>query len=322
MSPSDGDITTAVVAHIAQCHARVHSGRKPVVVGISGYPSAPARCAHSLALQTNSAFTRPQGAGKTTLVTNLVHILHRDHALVAVATSLDDLYLPQHALAELQQRNPHNPLLEFRGNPGTHDLGLGVNLLQEMIASSADPSCRLTFRIPKYDKSLHNGRGDRLPPERWSEVTAPIDIILFEGWCLGFRPLLDPDEIRAKTVNSKFANDIAKFSIADMLDVQKRLVEFEALYNFFEIFVHIRAEDLGHVYEWRQEQEDTMRENLRDPNAGLSASQVKDFVSRFMPQYLICLPSLTSDGFFQKPTGLQLQVVIDRNRQVIDQHVF
>ena len=43
------------------------------------------------------------------------------------------------------------------------------------------------FKVPKFDKSLHNGNGDRTG----EIVLDNVDLILFEGWFVGLRPLAD-----------------------------------------------------------------------------------------------------------------------------------
>ena len=39
-----------------------------------------------------------------------------------------------------------------------------------------------SMRVPRYDKSAHGGRGDRLPESQWPTVTGPIDLVIIEGW--------------------------------------------------------------------------------------------------------------------------------------------
>jgi D-glycerate 3-kinase len=41
--------------------------------------------------------------------------------------------------------------------------------------------------IPRFDKSLFNGKGDRLEKDKWTNVNYPLDILILEGWCLGFK---------------------------------------------------------------------------------------------------------------------------------------
>ena len=101
--------------------------------------------------------------------------------------SIDDLYLPRAKQQALTDANPDNPLLAQRGQPGTHDLGLGSELF------TALKERRRSVKIPKYDKSAYHGKGDRVDESHWDEINrddeSKIRIVLFEGWCVGFRPL-------------------------------------------------------------------------------------------------------------------------------------
>ena len=51
--------------------------------------------------------------------------------------------------------------------------------------------------IPRYDKSQQGGRGDRAPRDTWPVVRGPVDVVLFEGWMLGFRPAGDDSQVAA-----------------------------------------------------------------------------------------------------------------------------
>ena len=42
--------------------------------------------------------------------------------------------------------------------------------------------------IPQYNKSLNNGKGDRDDPSKFRKVDGPIDLVIVEGWMLGFKP--------------------------------------------------------------------------------------------------------------------------------------
>ena len=92
--------------------------------------------------------------------------------------------------ASAVQAKSENKLLQVRGNAGTHDLQLGQDTLRALQrAASLDAE----VAVPRYDKSQHGGRGDRAPRSAWPCVKAPIDIILFEGWMLGFSPVADEE---------------------------------------------------------------------------------------------------------------------------------
>lgn len=53
----------------------------------------------------------------------------------------------------------------------------------------------MEVRVPRYDKSARGGRGDRAPEEEWEVVSARPEIVLLEGWMLGFEALPDGDPL-------------------------------------------------------------------------------------------------------------------------------
>ena len=71
-------------------------------------------------------------------------------------------------------------LARIRG-PGTHDLELCIEILDALIDGEAT-------RIPRFDKSLANNQGDRVPESGWLQVEEPQDIVIFEGWNVGEAP--------------------------------------------------------------------------------------------------------------------------------------
>ncbi|CAN0501562.1 unnamed protein product, partial [Laminaria digitata] len=110
----------------------------------------------------------------------------------------------------LAARYPTNPLLQGRGNAGTHDLGLAIRTIRALKkhggiaggddSSASPPSAPFEggqeepgtgVRVPRYDKSARGGRGDRVPEEQWEIVSTRPEIVLLEGWMLGFEALPD-----------------------------------------------------------------------------------------------------------------------------------
>ena len=72
----------------------------------------------------------PQGCGKTTITEELIGLFAAD-GRAATCVSVDDFYLTyeeQTALAAAEG----NPLLEYRGNAGSHDLKLGASTLRAL----------------------------------------------------------------------------------------------------------------------------------------------------------------------------------------------
>jgi D-glycerate 3-kinase len=112
-----------------------------------------------------------------------------------IVFSIDDLYLPHEKQNEIARSFPKNPLVQHRGQPSTHDIELGISLFKDISSRTKN------IRVPSYDKSAFNGKGDRRPKHEWEtlnrEGEPPVEVVIFEGWCVGFRALSD-DEVKRK----------------------------------------------------------------------------------------------------------------------------
>src|SRR6266571_3929252 len=132
-----------------------------------------------------AALQGPQGSGKTFLAAQLqTRLQSPPHSLRITVLSIDDLYLPHKDLVSLAASE--NVLWKGRGLPGTHDIDLGVKIFSNLV--SRDNS----FELPRFDKSLFNGEGDRLPMDGTGPVIIqppPVDVVILEGWLVGFHPI-------------------------------------------------------------------------------------------------------------------------------------
>lgn len=97
-----------------------------------------------------------------------------------VTLSIDDFYYPHEKMEEVQQQFAQNRLLQGRGLPGTHDIGLAVKTLQQLRKPDSQ-----TVLLPRYDKAAIGGGGDRMA--EGLQVECPIDVVLFDGWFLGMQ---------------------------------------------------------------------------------------------------------------------------------------
>jgi D-glycerate 3-kinase len=143
------DVLAPLAARIDGLRARL--GR-PVVVGLCG----------------------SQGSGKSTMAAFLQGLLEAAGRTVAVL-SLDDLYLSHAARAELARTR--HPLFATRGVPGTHDVALGLRTLDALTRTEQPGETRL----PRFDKAAD----DPFPQAAWPAQPSPVDVVLFEGWCVG-----------------------------------------------------------------------------------------------------------------------------------------
>ncbi|CAM9888540.1 unnamed protein product [Pylaiella littoralis] len=230
----------------------------------------------------------PQGCGKTTLVSEMQRMLEKAGHSCAVV-SIDDFYLTGAEQDDLAARYPTNPLLQVRGNAGTHDLALGLRTIHDLAKGEVDKGDEQgegggVVRVPRYDKSARGGKGDRAPEGDWGVVKTPLDIVLLEGWMLGFEAL--PDDSPLLRVAEEEAK---KGEVRALGEVNAFLKDYQELHDEVDAWLVLKTAEPEMVFEWRAEAERRMREAGRP---GMSEEQVRDFCSRYMPAYRAYLPGL------------------------------
>jgi D-glycerate 3-kinase len=115
----------------------------------------------------------PVGAGKSSLCRLLAGLAPERGLRLAVA-SIDDFYLPW---PERLRALAGNPFGVTRVPPGSHD----PDLLRRCLAHWRGGG---ELRLPRFDKTLRNGEGDRC-----GEQLLQADALLLEGWLVGCRAL-------------------------------------------------------------------------------------------------------------------------------------
>ncbi|KAF8526053.1 P-loop containing nucleoside triphosphate hydrolase protein [Hysterangium stoloniferum] len=275
------------------------------------------------------AIQGPQGSGKTHLTRSLVSILSSPpHSLRLAAFSLDDLYLNHEGLVDLADRNPYNTLWKGRGQPGTHDVALGARLLRQLRDINNDSNTKVT--LPIFDKSKFDGEGDRL--EEGIPIVAPIDVVVLEGWCLGFYPVTQQEldaiwtkaDASTDSIICRAMGGVRKEDIEAINEELRRYVK--EWYNLFEVFVQIRPpphSPYEYIYTWRLQQEHNMKAN--NGGLGMTDEQVKSFVDRYIPGYVFFSEGVRKGGLREGPPSWQgqgLAVTIDEDRQVVGTEYF
>lgn len=202
----------------------------------------------------------PQGAGKTTIGTRVLAALP-NYGLRAASVSIDDFYLTRTEQLALAAAHPGNPYLEHRGYPGTHDVSLGDRTLLAL-RGFAD---RRSMAVPTYDKSQHGGRGDRAPESEWRDVKGPLDLVVVEGWMLGFEPVPE-----------------SQLPDSRLTVPNRSLSEYDRWYRHLDAFIVLRPLDWNYVVQWRIEAEENMKAQGKP---GLSREAIEDYVRRFLPAY-------------------------------------
>ncbi|MGV0023521.1 glycerate kinase [Phormidesmis priestleyi] len=202
-------------------------------------------------------FLGGQGTGKTTL-TEILKLILKHLGYHTISFSLDDLYLTYDDRQRLQAQDPR---LIRRGPPGTHDIALGLQILAQL-------KQRQPTQIPQFDKSLWQGAGDRIHPKPVSEV----DIVLFEGWFVGARPIsatkfeMAPDPIVTSS-DRTFAQDM-----------NDRLHDYLPLWEQLDRLIVLYVPDYRLSKVWRKEAEHKM---IAQGKSGMSDVEIDAFVEYF-----------------------------------------
>lgn len=210
--------------------------RRPLVIGLCG----------------------AQGSGKSTVAAAVIERLTAS-GVRAAALSLDDLYLP-HADRLALAASVH-PLLATRGVPGTHDTALGLAMFNALDRGEA-------VRLPRFDK----GADDRAPGSEWQPVAAGLDVLIFEGWCVGAIP--QPDADLAAPVNALERDDDSEGHWRAYVNAALAGPGYRALFARIDRLILLAAPGFEVVAAWRTEQE---RRGAR----AMTAAEVARFVAHY-----------------------------------------
>lgn len=183
-----------------------------------------------------------QGAGKSTLCSLLQVVLEEGYCQRVAVLSIDDLYLTAAERKVLSQRV--HPLFATRGVPGTHDVELGVQLLNALKQLKSGE----TQAIPLFDKAID----DRLQREYWHQVTGPLDLILFEGWCVGAMPQSESELIEPVNLLERDEDPDLTWRRYVNLQLQK---SYSRLFAELDLLLMLKVPGMESVVSWRSLQE-------------------------------------------------------------------
>ncbi|HSZ53643.1 MAG TPA: kinase [Caulobacteraceae bacterium] len=249
---------------------RLAAAGRPLVVGLCG----------------------PQGSGKTTAGRTLELLLNEAGARTVVL-GLDDLYLGRSERERLA--GAVHPLLATRGPPGTHDPALGARLITDLAGDRATA-------LPLFDKA----KDDRAPEDEWRVIQGPVQVVIFEGWCVAARPQpaadlvqpvnaleteRDPDGVWRRYVNDALAGP------------------YQGLFGCIDYLIMFRPPSFEVILDWRIQQERKLRE-ASGGNAVMSDEEVSRFIQHYerIARWLDC----------EMPDRADMVIDLDASRQVVD----
>jgi len=260
---------------LAKWIANKHSN-EPVIIGING----------------------AQGSGKSTLSKLLAMLLQNIFRKNVLLLSIDDLYLSQNQ--RLSLANKIHPLFKIRGVPGTHNVNLGGHILNSIKSSKKEK-----IKLPVFDKATD----DLVEEEKWPLIKDNIDILLFEGWCVGARPQSDKSLCMAvNELEEKFdADRIWRNYINQQLTKQ-----YKKLFSYIDYLIMLEVPNMDSVYEWRRLQESKLRKQNRE----LKNTKNKIMTDKELAQFLMHFERITRSCLNEMPQRADILLKINQAHQV------
>jgi D-glycerate 3-kinase len=230
------DLRQLLLEDIAALRAR--RAGQPVVIGLCG----------------------AQGSGKSTICAALEASLRETQGASVAVLSIDDLYLPAAERVRLAQSV--HPLLRTRGVPGTHEVALGIGLIDRLTHAAADERTPL----PRFDKLAD----DRLPTSAWPQLIGRADVVLLEGWCVGARA--QPVDQLAAPINQLERDEDSDARWRHYVNTQLAGA-YQGLFGLIDRLILLRAPGFEVVFQWRRQQEYTLAHEAAALAAQAAAAQ-------------------------------------------------
>lgn len=234
----------AIAPTIQWLETKVDKAKHPFVLGVSG----------------------AQGSGKSTFCRLLESVFQKVHGWTVVTVSVDDLYLTR-AEREALGQTVH-PLCAIRGLFGTHDVTMGLQLIESL--KKAGPND--VTRIPRFDKAID----DRVDETAFDTVEGRPDLVLFEGWCLGGQPGAPWDG----PINDREARDDPDGRWYRWTET--KLLDYQALWALCDGMVMLKVPSFQSVVHGRWRQEQQLRARASSTASGvMTRAQVEEYVALF-----------------------------------------
>jgi len=241
-----------------------------------------------------------QGTGKSTLADLICEYLAGAHARSTVVLSIDDLYLTR-AQRQALAKDVH-PLLATRGVPGTHDVEIGLAVIGSLKRLEKGQS----VLVPRFDKSTD----DRFAESEWTEVSDPVDLIIFEGWCVGSESVSDEELLTA--INDLEASEDRNGTWRRYVNEQLK-ENYPPLFEMLDALVFLSAPDFDCVLRWRTEQEEKLA-------AGASARETRVMTQAQIERFIQHYERITRQNLVSLATTADVRLELGQDHQVVSAH--
>ncbi len=240
-----------------------------------------------------------QGSGKSTLCNLLKWLLDAAFDCRTCVISIDDLYLSKATRQQLATEI--HPLLATRGVPGTHDIPLGLELFAQLKSAGAGTS----VAVPRFNKASD----DRRPQDEWDHCDGPVDLVLFEGWCVGANAQ-GPAELVAP-LNRLEEREDADGTWRQYVNAQLE-GPYRQLFGQLDLLLMLQIPGWEMVYHWRKRQEQQLA--AKSSGAGIMGDTE---LRRFIMHY----ERLTRHQLRDLPKRAELVMALDEQQRVTALHL-
>jgi len=238
-----------------------------------------------------------QGSGKSTTATILKNLLEKGFRKRVLVLSIDDLYLTRRQRQTLSK--DIHPLLATRGVPGTHDIDLGISILNRLKGEVFE-----SFKVPVFNKAID----DRSEESLWVNVNEPVDIIILEGWCVG-------SIAQNKSELNQSINLLEKEEDKDLkwrTYVNNQLAgKYKELFSLIDILIMLEVPSMEKIFEWRSLQEEKLK-NTSSNSQMESALMSEPELRRSIMHY----ERVTRSTVKEMPSRADVVLHLDDNQQV------
>ena len=229
------------------------------------------------------------GTRKSSLV-SILHLLMSHLGYQTISLSLEDISKTYTERFSLQKTDPR---LIWHDLPGTHDIYLGLQVLE----NCRQKGLAEEILIPRFDRFAHHGEGDRGKPE----AIPKADIVLFEGWFVGVRPL-------AETMLEKLIKVVPNLEdIRFAQDNNERLKAYVPLWEKLDGLFVLYSLNYHFGKEWSEQADRKMITRGKTKMSDLATENFLEYCWRTLP------PELFINPLIKRPDLVDLVIEIENN---------
>ena len=159
--------------------------------------------------------------------------------------------------------------------------------------------------MPRFDKA----EDTRASADTWPRLASPVDVILFEGWCVGARP--QDEAALAQPVNELERDEDADGAWRAYVN-ERLATDYAVLFGRIDILAMLQAPSFDAVFGWRSLQERKLADKVR--REGVAGARVMD--DQQIQRFLMFYQRLTEWILEEMPGRADILMPIDEDHRI------